>query len=159
FFKPSGSRRGFKPLQGPRMVGAVGSRRSRAGARGRGVGRGNDMARAGGASFRSIAALAITGLAMLSSTASADTLEWALAQAYQNNRPLNAQRASRGAQDEAGPQALSGYRPRVSATASVGSQYQRTLSKAVTPAGPVYDSNHFANTPHTVGVTATQTLF
>jgi outer membrane protein len=89
----------------------------------------------------------------------ADTLEWALVQAYQNNPTLNAQRANLRAQDEAVPQALSGYRPRVSLTATVGNQYQQTLSKAVTPAGPVYDTNHSDFTPHTVGVTATQTLF
>src|ERR1051325_2028731 len=50
----------------------------------------------GGASLRPIAALAIIGLAvtMLSSAASADTLDWALVQAYQNNPTLNAQRAA-----------------------------------------------------------------
>jgi outer membrane protein len=119
------------------------------------------MARAGSASVRRIAALAITGVAvaMLSSTASADTLDWALVQAYQNNPTLNAQRASLRAQDEAVPQALSGYRPRVSATASVGNQFQKTLSKAVTPAGPVYATTQFDNTPHSVGITASQTLF
>jgi outer membrane protein len=43
--------------------------------------------------------------------ASADTLEWALVQAYQNNPSLNAQRAALRAVDENVPQALSGYRP------------------------------------------------
>ena len=66
----------------------------------------------------------------------ADTLPWALVQAYQNNPVLNAQRASLRAQDEAVPQALSGYRPRVSATASVGNQLQNTLTKSVTPRRP-----------------------
>src|SRR5690242_17623496 len=119
------------------------------------------MQRAGSASLRPVAALAITGLAvaMLSSTASADSLEWALVQAYQNNPQLNAQRATLRAQDEAVPQALSGYRPRVSVTASVGNQYQRTLSKTVLPGGPIYTGSNFDNTPHSVGVTATQTLF
>jgi len=96
---------------------------------------------------------------MLSSAASADTLEWALVQAYQNNPTLNAQRASLRAQDEAVPQALSGYRPRVSVTASVGNQYQRTLAKTSLPSGPIYTGSNFDNTPHSVGVTATQTLF
>jgi outer membrane protein len=119
------------------------------------------MHRARGASLRPIAALAITGLAVavLSSPAGADTLEWALVQAYQNNPTLNAQRASLRAQDEAVPQALSGYRPRVAATASVGNQYQRTLSKSAGATGPVYTGSNFDNTPHSVGVTATQTLF
>ena len=52
-------------------------------------------------------------------TAAADTLPWALTQAYQNNPQLNSQRASVRATDETVPQALSGYRPRVSLTASV----------------------------------------
>ena len=106
--------------------------------------------------------MAIAGLAVASlapAVARADTLEWALVQAYQNNPVLNAQRASLRAQDEAVPQALSGYRPRVSLTASVGNQYQSTISKSVTAAGPVYTESHADFTPHAVGVTASQTLF
>ncbi|HYC16535.1 MAG TPA: channel protein TolC, partial [Pseudolabrys sp.] len=45
--------------------------------------------------------------------ACADTLEGALVLAYQNNPSLNAQRASVRATDEGVPQALSGYRPKV----------------------------------------------
>src|SRR5262249_42857113 len=85
----------------------------------------------------------------------ADTLPWALVQAYQNNPVLNSQRAALRAQDEAVPQALSGYRPRVSVTASVGNQYTNTLNKA----GPVYSGLAADMTPHSVGMTATQTLF
>jgi len=118
------------------------------------------MARAGGAAWRPFAALAIAGLAVVTpGRAMADTLEWALVQAYQNNPSLNAQRAALRAQDEAVPQALSGYRPRVALTASVANQFQSTISKAVTPAGPVYTESHADFTPHSVGVTATQTLF
>jgi outer membrane protein len=119
------------------------------------------MAGGGGVILRPIAGLAIVAALLLArpGMAVADTLEWALVQAYQNNPTLNAQRANLRAQDEAVPQALSGYRPRVSLTATVGNQYQQTLSKAVTPAGPVYDTNHSDFTPHTVGVTASQTLF
>jgi outer membrane protein len=43
----------------------------------------------------------------------ADTLEQALAQAYQNNPTLNSQRAVVRATDETVPQALSGYKPTV----------------------------------------------
>ena len=56
--------------------------------------------------------------------AQADTLEWALVQAYQNNPSLNAQRASLRATDENVPQALSGYRPKLSLTAAGGYNYQ-----------------------------------
>ena len=53
-------------------------------------------------------ALAVTGVGMAGSEAAADTLEWALVQAYQNNPSLNAQRAALRATDENVPQALSG---------------------------------------------------
>jgi outer membrane protein TolC len=64
--------------------------------------------------------------------AHADTLEWALVQAYQNNPSLNAQRASLRATDENVPQALSGYRPKLSITATGGYNYQNSTS--VSPA-------------------------
>jgi outer membrane protein len=57
------------------------------------------------------------------SVATADTLEWALVQAYQNNPSLNAQRAALRAADENVPQALSGYRPKLSVTAAGGYNY------------------------------------
>ena len=59
----------------------------------------------------------------------ADTLDGALVLAYQNNPTLNAQRASARATDEGVPQALSGYRPRVSVNGSIGTQYWDTTSK------------------------------
>jgi outer membrane protein len=52
--------------------------------------------------------------------AAAETLAQALASAYENNPTLNAQRAGVRATDEGVPQALSGYRPTVSAGASAG---------------------------------------
>ena len=61
--------------------------------------------------------------------AAADTLEGALQQAYQNNPQLNAQRAILRQTDEGVPQALAGYRPRVTANASIGTQNQETLSR------------------------------
>src|SRR5262245_43986158 len=84
------------------------------------------------AAVRPLAATVLVGLslaALAPRTAAADTLEWALVQAYQNNPQLNAQRAALRAQDETVPQALSGYRPKVALTASVASQFQSTLSK------------------------------
>ena len=50
----------------------------------------------------------------------AETLESALAKAYGSNPTLNAQRASLRVTNEGVPQALSGYRPRVTGTADVG---------------------------------------
>ena len=62
-------------------------------------------------------------VATLPGTASAETMELALARAYQGNPQLNAQRAIVRQNDEGVSQALSGYRPTLSATASVGEQY------------------------------------
>jgi outer membrane protein len=62
--------------------------------------------------------------------ARADTLEGALVLAYQNNPSLNSQRASVRATDEGVPQALAGYRPRVTANGSVGTQYWDTTTRS-----------------------------
>jgi outer membrane protein len=67
----------------------------------------------------------------------ADTLEWALVQAYQNNPSLNAQRAALRATDENVPQALSGYRPKLSVTASGGAEYQKSASQIPVGTGVV----------------------
>jgi outer membrane protein len=69
-------------------------------------------------------ALVGASVALSSGSASAETLESALARAYVGNPTLNAQRASTRATDENVPRALSGYRPRVTGTADVGAQYQ-----------------------------------
>ena len=90
----------------------------------------------------------------------ADTIEAALVRAYQNNPQLNAQRASVRSTDENVPQALSGYRPRVAITGSAGYQYTDTLSTAGgTPTTIVRTGIHGANSPRSIGATATQTLF
>jgi hypothetical protein len=61
----------------------------------------------------------------------ADTLPGALIQAYVNNPQLNSQRAVVRATDEGVPQALSGYKPRVTANGSVGQQYTTGVSKTL----------------------------
>ncbi len=87
--------------------------------------------------------------------ARADTMEAALLRAYQNNPQLNAQRATVRAIDESVPQALSGYRPRVTMTASGGAQYTNQLAETSTgrklQEGP--------QGPHAAGLTVSQTLF
>ncbi|MGB5180902.1 MAG: TolC family protein, partial [Xanthobacteraceae bacterium] len=65
-------------------------------------------------------------------TARSDTLEWALVLAYQNNPSLNAQRAALRAIDENVPQALSGYRPKLSVTAAGGFNYFDQVTKTIT---------------------------
>ena len=64
--------------------------------------------------------------------AHADTLDGALVLAYQNNPTLNSQRASVRATDEGVPQALSGYRPRVTFNGTVGSQYTDSTTRSAT---------------------------
>src|SRR5579871_3350213 len=85
----------------------------------------------------------------------ADTMEAALVRAYQNNPQLNAQRASARATDEVVPQALSAYRPNVAATLSGGSQYTDALANGAQ--GKRLEVG--LQSPHAVGVTATQTLY
>jgi outer membrane protein len=57
-------------------------------------------------------------------TALGQTLQEALATAYENNPTLNAQRARLRATDEQVPQALSGYRPTVRTFSEVGPRFQ-----------------------------------
>jgi outer membrane protein len=66
------------------------------------------------------------------SAARAETIDSALVRSYQNNPQLNAQRALVRATDEQVPQALSGYRPKISITASAATQFLDALQ--TTPA-------------------------
>lgn len=92
--------------------------------------------------------------------ACADTLEGALVLAYQNNPSLNAQRAGTRATDENVPQALAGYRPKVNITASGGEQSLSTTTKSpVTGGGSSWTTSSGYNSPFSVGLTMTQTLF
>ena len=74
--------------------------------------------------------------------AKADTLEWALVQAYQNNPSLNAQRAALRATDENVPQALSGYRPKLSITTNGGAEYSKNRVAGSRRAADIL-SNHY----------------
>jgi outer membrane protein len=102
---------------------------------------------------------AVTAVLLLiqiaSTPARADTMEAALLRAYQTNPQLNAQRASVRATDESVPQALSGYRPKVTMTASGGGQYTNQL--AVSSTGKRIEEG--PQGPHAVGVASTQTVF
>src|SRR6185503_3387600 len=101
----------------------------------------------------------VAGLGMACSGVRADTLEWALVQAYQNNPSLNAQRASLRATDENVPQALSGYRPKLSITATGGYNYQSSTS--VFPLGGALITSPFAQNfySRTIGATGSYTVF
>jgi outer membrane protein len=90
----------------------------------------------------------------------ADTIEGALIQAYQGNPQLNAQRAQVRSTDENVPQALSGYRPKISVNASAGEQYTDTLSTlGSTPQQIVRTDLHGTNPPRSAALTINQTLY
>jgi len=106
---------------------------------------------------------------MAGSTALADSLEMALVQAYQNNPQVNAQRALVRATDENVPQALAGYRPRISGTYNYGIQWTETTTEVQVPSGGGAGTNRITVgsrdrqvsrfTPSAYGATLTQTLF
>jgi outer membrane protein len=102
-----------------------------------------------------VATTALTG-AMIP-RAFADTMEGALALAYQNNPQVNSQRAATRATDEGVGVALSGYRPQVAATAQFGEQYLDTLSKGAAP--NTYTRSTGNALTSTYGLTTKQTLF
>lgn len=69
--------------------------------------------------------------AVAGSPALAQTMDAALGRAYSSNPTLNAQRAAVRATNENVPQALSGYRPRVTASADIGA----SITESDIPAG------------------------
>jgi outer membrane protein len=107
-------------------------------------------------------------LAAAAGFARAETLEQALVEAYMNNPSLNSQRAAVRATDEGVPQALSGYRPKVTITATGGQQSLSSTNRVVEsnlpanepPNSPAtYATQSGYNTPVALGATITQTLF
>ena len=107
--------------------------------------------------MRAIAAGAAV-LACAGSPAAADTLKWALIQAYQNNPVINGQRAAVRATDETVPQALSGYRPRISLSASAGEQYLDSHTKTFVNNKATYAQTSGATGIQSYGGTVTQNL-
>jgi outer membrane protein len=80
-------------------------------------------------------AAALAAVLCGSGTASATSLMAALAAAYANNPTLNAARAEQRAVDEGVPQALAGFRPTVTGTASASANWSRN-SGATTYSSP-----------------------
>jgi len=98
------------------------------------------------------ACLAIFASLALSVSARAETLEEALARAYQTSPQLNAERAKQRGTDENVPQALAGYRPQIIASLSAGLQAVRDLF-------PTNTIQTATLRPWTIGVTVNQVLF
>jgi len=97
--------------------------------------------------------------ALVPCAAESETLESALVEAYRNNPSLNSQRAATRATDENVPQALAGYRPKLTATAIGGEQTLSTTSKVSATPNAVYATITGTNSPISVGGTITQTLY
>jgi outer membrane protein len=111
-----------------------------------------------------VGAIAFAILPVAGQLAHAESLESALVKAYQNNPTLNAQRASVRVTDEGVPQALSGYRPKITVTASGGEQSLSSNTKVSGPtvlpgAPPSYFTQSGYNATYGGGATITQTLF
>lgn len=111
-----------------------------------------------------LAILAVAAFACLGTPrqVAAETLESALVKAYQNNPQLNAQRALVRATDEGVPQALAGYRPRISATANIAAQTNTIVTRSGPtnpPTAPVDTFQSGGSTPRGFGATLTQNLF
>ena len=95
----------------------------------------------------------------------ADTMDGALINAYQNNPQLNSQRAVVRQTDESVPQALSGYKPTVTATGQFAQEYTSTVSKttvfdtAASPFGrPDYPRIGFGYSPSGISASVTQNI-
>jgi outer membrane protein len=97
-------------------------------------------------------ALAVAGFA---AQAGAETLDEAMGEAYANNPQLQSQRANLRATDEAVPQALSGWRPTVLATGTVGREHTENTPGVVSSTAPptvVID-------PNTIDLNITQPIY
>ena len=94
-----------------------------------------------------------TAAIALMGSASAETIASALARAYGGNPDLNSQRAAVRASDEEIPRAMSGYRPRVTATADAG------LTNLNTKAHPSSPFVNFGTAPRGYGVSITQNIW
>lgn len=87
----------------------------------------------------------------LATPAFAETLESALSRAYIASPTINGERAGVRATDENVPRALSGYRPRIGASADIGRSWSERESR-----GLVTES---ALTPRGIGLTIDQTIY
>ena len=122
-----------------------------------------------GGSLAGRVAAGVIGCAVFAtSLAHGETLASALVQAYLNNPLLNAQRAGVRATDENVPQALSGYRPKITITTSAGQQSLSSTTRVVSPNLPAnvppnspatYAVQSGYNTPVSLGASITQTLY
>jgi TolC family type I secretion outer membrane protein len=104
-----------------------------------------------------LAAVSLLALIAAGAGARAEDLNTALGQTYLANPTLDSARAQLRSTDEGVPQALSGWRPTVSAQASAGSQWSHNGTKAL-PGQTITDRNQ-QFFPRTYSLTVTQPVF
>ncbi len=92
--------------------------------------------------------------AFAAASAHGETLEEALASTYNTNPQILAERANLRAIDEGVPQALSGWRPTVTFSGSVGAERSEN-----TPSAPPNAPPHQSLQPHSYSLTVNQPLF
>lgn len=110
--------------------------------------------------LNSLGSVSIAALVLASPLpVAAQSLESALIQAYQNNPTLNSQRAAVRAADEGVPQALAGYRPRVTLSGTAGEQYVDSLAKVPSSTTSPYATLSGNTGTFSYGITGTQTLY
>ena len=98
-----------------------------------------------------VAHIAVGATVLLgASAAHAETLSEALAKAYVTNPTLQSARATLRATDEGMAQALSGYRPSVSAAGTASSKQQETVADP---------GNEISTTPRTLTLSVSQSLY
>jgi outer membrane protein len=103
-----------------------------------------------------LAALATAGCFSVAA-ANAESLHEALGAAYRTNPTLGAERARQRATDEQVPQALSGWRPQVTASASAATQKRR--SKSIDFLGNAGGYNTSASSPGTLNIQLVQPIY
>lgn len=104
-------------------------------------------------------ALVALAFAMSATGAAAQTMEAALARAYSANPTLNAQRAAVRVTNENVPQALSGYRPRITASADIGASITESDTPANATAARRHNQTLSRLNPRGAGVQIDQNLF
>lgn len=114
-----------------------------------------------------IARIAVAGVFTVAFSAGlqAQSLNNALAQAYYANPTLNSQRAALRVTDENVPQALSGYRPRITGTADTGTEWFKSKGTTTVTDPQTGERQRVTSTirdtlnPGGYGVALSQTLF
>lgn len=101
--------------------------------------------------FVAATVVAVT-VGMMATGSSAETLNQALAAAYEGNPTLRAARAGQRANDEQVPQALSGWRPTVTVNGSIGHEWTHQPS-------PLGGDVNISSDPAGVSITLNQPIF